>query len=101
MPRYYFNAYDHAEHPDFEGAEFPDDDEARSKAVVFMGESLKKMDGNFWPEANGVSGLSMRQAERCVRSSSQALKLGQQGHAVRRLAGSCSPVAPRLSIDGQ
>ncbi len=50
MPRYFFHFHDGTDQPDLEGTELPDARAARNEAVVFMGEKLKELDGDFWPE---------------------------------------------------
>jgi hypothetical protein len=50
MTRYFFHFHDGTDQPDLTGTELPGSNEARSQAVVFMGEKLKDLDGDFWPE---------------------------------------------------
>jgi hypothetical protein len=57
MPRCFFHFHD-----------VPPLKEARSEAVVFMGERLTDLDGEFWPEGGGVSGPLMKPARRSAVS---------------------------------
>ena len=50
MVRYFFHFHDGTDHPDDTGTEFASVKGARDAAVVFMGEKLKELDGDFWPE---------------------------------------------------
>ena len=50
MVRYFFHFHDGTDQPDDTGTEFASVKEARDAAVVFMGEKLKELDGDFWPE---------------------------------------------------
>jgi hypothetical protein len=51
MPRYFFHFHDGTDQPDRDGVELPNAKAARSEAVVFMGERLKDLDGDFWAES--------------------------------------------------
>ena len=50
MARYFFHFHDGTDQPDETGTEFADAKAARDAAVVFMGEKLRELDGDFWPE---------------------------------------------------
>src|SRR3954468_5068936 len=50
MARYFFHFHDGTEQPDLTGTELASSKAARDAAVVFMGEKLKELDGDFWPE---------------------------------------------------
>jgi hypothetical protein len=50
VPRFFFHFHDGTDQPDRDGIELPDARAARNEAVVFMGEKLKDLDGDFWPE---------------------------------------------------
>lgn len=50
MPRYFFHFHDGTDQPDPVGTELPGPQQARAEAVVFMGEKLTELDGDFWPE---------------------------------------------------
>ena len=50
MTRYFFHFHDGTDQADLTGTELPSSKDARDAAVVFMGEKLKDLDGNFWPE---------------------------------------------------
>jgi hypothetical protein len=50
MPRYFFHFHDGTDQPDDAGTELTSAKAARDEAVVFMGEKLKDLDGDFWPE---------------------------------------------------
>ena len=50
VPRFFFHFHDGTDQPDETGTEFASANAARDAAVVFMGEKLKDMDGDFWPE---------------------------------------------------
>jgi subtilisin-like proprotein convertase family protein len=50
MPRYFFHFHDGTEQRDDTGTELASARDARSQAVVFMGERLQDLDGEFWPE---------------------------------------------------
>ena len=67
MVRYFFHFHDGTDHPDDTGTEFASVKGARDAAVVFMGEKLKELDGDFWPEANGPSASWIRPAQRSTQ----------------------------------
>ena len=48
MPRYFFHVHDGAERRDREGTDFRNPREARSHAVVALGELMRDLDGEFW-----------------------------------------------------
>jgi hypothetical protein len=50
VARYFFHFHDGTDQPDETGTEFADAKAARDAAVVFMGEKLRELDGDFWPE---------------------------------------------------
>jgi hypothetical protein len=51
MARYFFHFHDGKDQPDDTGTELASVNDAKSQAVVFMGEKLRDLDGKFWPEA--------------------------------------------------
>jgi len=50
MGRYFFHFHDGTDQPDLTGTELASSKAARDAAVVFMGEKLRELDGDFWPE---------------------------------------------------
>ena len=50
MARYFFHFHDGTDQPDHTGTELASSEAARGAAVVFMGEKLRELDGDFWPE---------------------------------------------------
>jgi len=50
VPRFFFHFHDGTDQPDPEGTELPSAKAARNEAIVFMGERLRDLDGEFWPE---------------------------------------------------
>ena len=50
MPSYFFHFHDGTDQPDITGTELASSKAARDAAVVFMGEKLKELDGDFWPD---------------------------------------------------
>jgi hypothetical protein len=50
MARYFFHFHDGTNQPDHTGIEPASTKAARNAAVVFMGEKLKELDGDFWPD---------------------------------------------------
>jgi hypothetical protein len=48
MPRYFFHVSDGKDLPDLEGTELPDEDAARSEALVTAGSMLREGDSHFW-----------------------------------------------------
>src|SRR5215204_4981355 len=50
VTRYLFHFHDGVDQPDLTGTELAHSTAARDAAVVFMGEKLKELDGDFWPE---------------------------------------------------
>jgi hypothetical protein len=50
MPRYFFHFHDGTDQPDDTGTELASAKDAREQAVVFMGERLRDLDGDFWSE---------------------------------------------------
>ena len=48
MPIYHFNLANHECHPDVEGTELADADQARIQAVIFAGAYLKDNPGLIW-----------------------------------------------------
>ncbi|KRB27729.1 DUF6894 family protein [Mesorhizobium sp. Root172] len=48
MPRYFFHVRDGTDMPDDTGTELPDDNAARTEAVVLSGGLLKDLGGDFW-----------------------------------------------------
>ena len=48
MPPYFFHVQDGAERRDREGADLANPREARSHAVIALGEMLQDLDGEFW-----------------------------------------------------
>jgi hypothetical protein len=48
MPLYFFHVFDGEDLPDLEGTELPDDDAAKSEAIVAAGGMLKDLGGDFW-----------------------------------------------------
>jgi hypothetical protein len=50
VTRFFFHFRDGTDQPDLTGTELASSKAARDTAVVFMGEKLKELDGDFWPE---------------------------------------------------
>jgi hypothetical protein len=50
VTRYLFHFHDGVDQPDLTGTELANSKAARDAAVVFMGEKLKELGGDFWPE---------------------------------------------------
>src|SRR5215204_7019280 len=50
MARYFSHFHDGTDQPDHTGTELASSKAARDAAVVFMGEKLRELDGDFWPE---------------------------------------------------
>jgi hypothetical protein len=50
VTRYLFHFHDGVDQPDLTGTEFANSTAARDAAVVFMGEKLKELGGDFWPD---------------------------------------------------
>src|SRR5215208_4472683 len=51
VPRYLFHFHDGVDQRDLTGTELANSTAARDAAVRFMGEKLKELGGDFWPEA--------------------------------------------------
>jgi hypothetical protein len=47
MARFFFHFHDGTDQPDLTGTEFASLKSARDAAVVFMGEKLRELDGDF------------------------------------------------------
>ena len=67
MVRYFFHFHDGTDHPDDTGTEFASVKGARDAAVVFMGEKLKELDGDFWPEGEWSIRAWIRPAQPSAR----------------------------------
>lgn len=48
MPRYFFHMHDGEDRPDLDGTTLANHREARSEAVVRLGEIMRELDGEFW-----------------------------------------------------
>jgi hypothetical protein len=60
MARYFLHFHDGTDQADHTGTELAGYKAARDAAVVFMGDKLKELDGDFWPEGPNAEEMSSR-----------------------------------------
>ena len=67
MTRYLFHFHDGVDQPDLTGTELANSTAARDAAVVFMGEKLKELDGDFLARRRMVHPRRGRERRDCLR----------------------------------